>query len=225
MTTSDLETAFLDEIAESSDNSSFDPATRLRILNRAYRHVCRNSWVTYRGVSTFSITAGDESFDLADKLSLSDSDVLDVVKVLYLVSGLSNHTLNKASIGEIKTLRNILSDPSYYPERYAFWRKDVSGVKTAYLDIYPPAQDSGTNILLLDWLEKPPDLASDQDPITPFYADDCIVLWASAYALESLGDARFPAKYQRALLELRSVRAQSHKDAHGNINFKIGVLQ
>lgn len=226
MTTAELDTAMLDEMAETSDNYSFNETTRYRILNRAYRHVCRNSWITWRGGSTWSISENDETFDLtsSDCLNLAAGhDVLDVVRCYYLVSGITQHDLVKRTLAEIKAMRKKITDPGYYPNRYAFYRYDSSGTKKAYMDIYPAAQDSGKNILFIDWLEKAPDLSASQNPITPTYADDCIAKFAAGFALESLRDSNAAIKLAEAKAELRDVRGQSYKETSGYIHMGIAL--
>jgi len=217
MTTEELDQELLDQINEASDNTSFETAEiRYRILSRAYRYVIRNSWVTHRAMSTFSITQDDESFNLTSKLSLAAGyGVHDVVRCFYLVNNAVQHRLAQATLGEIKAMRSADTGSSDYPVRYAFYRLDSSGTKIPTLDIYPAVRDSGSSVLFLDWIEMPPDLSASQDPITSAYADDAIATLAAAYALQRLRDVGYTDKRAEAEMMVRSVRGQSFREASG----------
>jgi hypothetical protein len=225
MTLDELDIAVLGELGETQSDASFDSATiRYRILNRAYRHVCRKSWITWRGGATWTIAVDDETFDLEDSDVLNPTnDVLDIVRCYYLVSGLTSLDLKPATYAEILALRSIIASTSSYPRRYAFHRKwDSTAEKMdATLDIYPACRDAGDDILYVDWLEDPPALTASQDLITAAYADDCITLWGAAFMARAMPSVLYGELMQKAKEELKDIRAQSHKEASGRTESKI----
>jgi len=220
MTTAELDQAVLDMYGQSSSNTSIDNAsTRYRILSRAYREVCRKTWLTYRPNGTWTIASGDESFALATKLSLASGyDVLGVVRAMYIVSGMTQRDLTKSDLGEILMRRGQLSNPGIYPSIWAYYRSGAA--KTATLDVYPPVQNDGSGILVIDWLEQLPDLTASVDPLTPTYADDAITLLAAAYFGQAINDDRRKEYLVLGRDELRIVRGQSHKESSGYATFK-----
>lgn len=225
MTLDELDIAVLGELGEIQSDASFDStAVRYRIYNKAYRHVCSKTWITWRGGGTWTIAADDETFDLeaSDVLNPSN-DVLDIVRCYYLVSGLTSRDLVIADYAEILALRSGIAGTSDFPSRYAFHRKwdAVAKKMDATLEVYPACRNAGSGILYVDWLEDPPVLTSSQDLITPAYADDCITLWGAALMAGAIPSVLYGELLRRAKEEERDIRAKSHKEASGYTQSKI----
>jgi len=217
MTTLELDSLFLSLIGDDEDvsNETFTETNRRAFLNRGYREVCRRSWVGFRPAQTFSITSGDQTWELYTKLALTTGyDVQDVVKVLYL-NGSTQRRLRMTTYGTILAERDRLSDDGDYPRLAAFYRNLSVNLKP-YLAVYPPAKDTGSDFLYLDILLKFPSLTSSVDPLTPYYADDCIAKFAAGYALQSIGSGLAAGMLAQAERELLEVRAQSHVETTGD---------
>lgn len=217
MTTLELDSLFLSLIGDDEDasNETFTDTNRRAFLNRAYREVCRRSWVGFRPAQTFSIVSGEQTWDLQNKLTLTAGyDVQDVVKVLYL-NGSTQRRLTMTTYGAILGYRDLLSDDGDYPRLAAFYR-DLSTTVKPFLAIYPAAKDTGEDYLYLDILLKFPDLTDAINPLTPFYADDCIAKFAAGYALQSIGSPIATGMLMQAERELLEVKAQSYVETTGD---------
>lgn len=216
MTTLELDSLFLSLIGEEEGNEAFTDTNRRAFLNRAYREVCRRSWVGFRPAQTFVIADGEQTWELDTKLALTTGyTVQDVVKALYL-NGSTQRRLVMTTYGTILAERDRLADDGDYPRIAAFYR-NLSGTSIKpYLAVYPPAKDDGADYLYLDILLKFPDLTDAINPLTPFYADDCIAKFAAGYALQSIGSQKAAGILAQAGKELLEVKAQSHVETTGD---------